>query len=316
MGETIAFVSYSFHEFVRMLVRWFVARHAKMTLRARTPLKWRPFSDDLKKPGFVLVVSVLGPRWNCHALLANLSPIAVRKTLSIDLAGLRGGCHSWSLVLYDEDFATREWIGSTTTNQSRVTWTLPPGIYSLSLRYYTDMDDLKVPAVTVDGQLSVSGGLIVGEASRYRSHLESIRNRSGFYYRLLHYHTFFYLKHGSKNPEWLRSRFLPVGNPDTEWDYGHLDAGEQLVVRVDSVHERTYNTYVAFYNWASFPVAWHKIQAVEWRSVPFTGHVLYAIRRIRKVTKQARQGSQGVFEIHIDASRRTEAVRVSRSSLH
>jgi hypothetical protein len=173
---------------------------------------------------------------------------------------------------------------------------------------------LKVPGVTVDGNVSVSGGLIAGEASRYRDYLESIQNRSGLYYRLLHYYIFFYLKHRAKNAEWLRSQFLPVGNPDTEWHYGHLAAGEQLGVRFDLIHDRVYNTYVTFYNWASFPVTWHKIQALEWRSAPFAEHVGYAIRRVRKVGKHATQGSDGVFKAQIHASARRGAVSASQGS--
>jgi hypothetical protein len=166
---------------------------------------------------------------------------------------------------------------------------LSPGRYLLLIRYYTHGDDLRVPAVAVDGCIFVSGGLMAGEASRYRDHLESIRNRSGFYYRLLHYYIFFYLKHRTKHANWLRSQFLPMGNPDTEWHYGHLTAGEQLDIRFDSMHKSAFNTYVAFYNWASFPVDWTEIHTVEWRSVPFAEDVGYAIRCVRKNDDRATQ---------------------------
>ena len=164
-----------------------------------------------------------------------------------------------------------------------VTWTLPPGTYSLSLRFYTDANDMSVPAVTVDGQNSVSGGLIAGEASRYRGYLESIRSRSGAYYRLLNYYIFFHLKHRTNRTNWVRNEFLPMGNPDTEWHYGHLAMGEQLGIRFDAVHQGAYNTYVTFYNWASFPVDWCKIEDFKWLSGPFAENVAYAVRRVRKV---------------------------------
>ena len=67
---------------------------------------------------------------------------------------------------------TMEWIGSATANDSVAMWMLSPGRYLLSLRYYTDTDDLRVPAVTVDNRIFVCGGLIAGEARRYRDHLE------------------------------------------------------------------------------------------------------------------------------------------------
>src|SRR5262245_52888230 len=118
MGETIAFVSYCFHELMVILVRVLIRHHAKMTVRAHVPLKWRAMSDDLKKPGSLLALTVVGPRWNCHALLATLSPILVRERLSVDLAGLGDGSESWSLVLYDKHMTTMEWIGSATANDS------------------------------------------------------------------------------------------------------------------------------------------------------------------------------------------------------
>jgi hypothetical protein len=298
MGRTIALISYCFHELVRKLFLWLVARHAKNAIRTRAPLKWRTMSEEFKNPGFLLAVSVLGPRWNCHALLATLSPILVRQTLSIDLVGLGDRFDSWSIVLYDESWTTREWLGSTTTGARAVSWTLPPGSYSLSLRFYTDADDMSVPAVMVDGHNVVAGGIVAGEATKYRRHLESVRNRSGLYYRLLHYYIFFHLKHRTKSADWIRDQFLPMGNPDTEWHYGHLAVGEQLRIRLDAVHQRAYNTYVAFYNWASFPVDWCRVQALEWQSVPSAENVAYAVRCVRRVSARTTHSSDGVFEVH------------------
>ena len=148
-----------------MLFRWLVVRYAQTAIRGGAPLKWRTISDDFKKRGFLLAASVLAPRWNCHALLATLSPIPVRETLSVDIAYLAGDSDSWSLELYDERWATKKWIGSTTTNDVTVRWTLSPGTYSLVLRFYTDANDISVPAVTIDDRTSVSGGRIAGRGA-------------------------------------------------------------------------------------------------------------------------------------------------------
>jgi hypothetical protein len=197
IGHTIALASYGFHEVVWMFFRWLVARRARTAIRAGVPLKWRTLSEDFEKPGVLLAASVLGPRWNCHALLGTLSPILVRETLSVDTAYLGQDSDSWSLVLYDERWTTKKWIDSAITNDGPVRWALPPGTYSLMLRFYTGANDMSVPAVTIDGEF-VSGAHIPGEASRYRGHLESIRDRSGLYYVLLNYYVFFHLKHRSK----------------------------------------------------------------------------------------------------------------------
>jgi hypothetical protein len=72
---------------------------------------------------------------------------------------------SWSLVLYDESFQMRHWIGSSTMSENTVVWQLPPATYSLSLRYYTDGDDIEVPAVVIDGSVRVVGGKFAGEGA-------------------------------------------------------------------------------------------------------------------------------------------------------
>jgi hypothetical protein len=100
MRKMIALVSYCFHEPMVILVRGLMRYHAKMTVHAHVPLKWRTMSDDIKKPGSLPILAVLGPRWNCHALLATLSPIPVRQTLSVDLAGLGDGLGSHVDVVF------------------------------------------------------------------------------------------------------------------------------------------------------------------------------------------------------------------------
>jgi hypothetical protein len=77
-----------------------------------------------------------------------------------------------------------------------------------------------------------------------------------------------------------------------------------LGIRFDSIHESAFNTYVAFYNWASFPVDWTKIQALEWRSVRFAEDVGYAIRCVRKIddrgTRDVRSaGSPSQFTVFV-----------------
>jgi hypothetical protein len=215
-----------------------------------------------------------------------MSPIWIEKSLTLELAGFGSQADSWSLILYDDSLKMRQWTGSATISEVTVTWQLAPGAYTLSLRYYADGSDIEVPTVVVDGSVRVVGGKIAGEAVRYTRHLETIRNRGGLYFRLLHYYIFYYLSRQDRSPAWLRQQFLPLGSPDTKWHYGHLAVGEKLNIHSNEAHQREYNTYVCFYNWASFPVEWQTIRTLEWRSDPFNQAVGYTIRRIRKVNSE------------------------------
>jgi hypothetical protein len=282
MGFVTAALSYQFHEAMHRMVPWLLRRRAEAVRRAGQQPKWRTMSDDLDTPGILPVISVIGPRWNCHALLASMSPIRVENSLSLELGEFGVGADSWSIVLYDEVIGTRQWTGSATASANVVTWQVPPGNYALSLRYYTGGDDIEVPTVVVDGATRISGEKLRGEGPRYHRHLEKIRNMDGLYFRLLHYYMFFHLSRLRRSQAWLQKHFLPMGNPDTQWEFGHLDIGERLSVRSDNNQQHDYNTYVCFYNWASFPVEWHTIHGTDWTGRAFEQPVGYAIRRVRK----------------------------------
>jgi hypothetical protein len=225
-----------------------------------------------------------------------MSPIWIEKSLTLELAGFGSQADSWSMVLYDDSLKMRQWIGSATISEMTVTWHLAPAAYTLSLLYYAEGDDIEVPTVVIDGSVRVVGAKIAGEAPRYKRHLEAIRNRDDPYFRLLHYYVFYYLSRQEKSTAWLHQQFLPMGNPDTEWHYGHLAVGEKLRIRSDDAHQRAYNTYVCFYNWASFPVEWQTIRSIEWCGDPFEQAVGYAIRRVRKGNAAASRNSEVHFE--------------------
>lgn len=298
----IATVSFWLNEATCMQIRWLLRRHSRVLLRRGLPPRWRTISQDLEKLGGRHIIGIIAPRWNCHALLASMSPIRINKSLTLELASFGSQADSWSLVLYDESFQMRHWIGSSTMSENTVVWQLPPATYSLSLRYYTDGDDIEVPAVVIDGSVRVVGGKFAGEAPRYKRHLETVRNRSGPASRLLQYYVFYNLSRKEKCAASLRHQFLPVGNPDTEWHYGHLVVGEKLEIRSNDAHQQAYNTYVCFYNWASFPVEWHTIKSLEWCGNAFEQAVGYAIRRVRRGKPDPLRNSEVRFEARVVTS--------------
>jgi hypothetical protein len=292
----IAAVSLWFNKAASTQMHWLLRCHSRLVLGQNATVRWSTMSDDLEKCGGIYIISVLAPRWNCHALLARLSPIWIDHSFTLELAGFGSRADSWTLVLYNDSLKMQRWVGSATIGEKTVTWHLPPSAYSLSLRYYTDSDDIEVPTVIIDGSARVVGGKIAGEARRYKQHLETIRNRSSPIFRLLHYYVFYNLSRKEKCAALLGRQFLPMGNPDTESNYGHLAVGERLKIQTNHAHQRGCNTYVCFYNWASFPVDWHTIESVEWCSRAFDQAVGYAIRRVRKERPNAWRNSEEHFE--------------------
>ena len=71
---------------------------------------------------------------------------------------------------------------------------------------------------------------------------------------------------------------------------------QQMRIRSNDAHQQAYNTYVCFYNWASFPVEWHTIKSLEWCGNAFEQAVGYAIRRVRRGKPDPSRNSEVRFE--------------------
>jgi hypothetical protein len=153
--------------------------------------------------------------------------------------------------------------------------------------------------VLIDGSIRVDGGRFAGEAPRYKRHLETVRNRGGSVFRLLQYYVFYNLSRNEKCAASLRHQFLPVGNPDTEWHYGHLAVGEALEIHLNDAHRQAYNTYVCFYNYASFPVEWHTVKNLEWCGGAIGQALGYAIRRVQRGKPELLRNSEVRFRLRV-----------------
>src|SRR3954469_2641888 len=126
MRSMIAGLSFWINRVTRMQIQGLLRRHSKRVRRAGARPKWRTISEDLEMPGRLHIISVVAPRWNCHALLASMSPIWIEKSLTLELAGFGSQADSWSVVLYDDSLNMRQWIGSATISETTVTWHLAP----------------------------------------------------------------------------------------------------------------------------------------------------------------------------------------------
>src|SRR5262245_3442206 len=87
MGSMIAAASFLFNRATRLQIHWLLQCHSKVVLRAGVTPKWRTISEDLEILGRLYLISVIAPRWNCHALLASISQIRIENSLTLELAG-------------------------------------------------------------------------------------------------------------------------------------------------------------------------------------------------------------------------------------
>lgn len=228
-----------------------------------------------------------GPRLNAHAVIGMSDPLEVNGSLSVHIADAARSARSWSIVIYElPRFRTVATIGSNDAASSGP-WQdvpLPPGSYSLGLRYYHPADSIDLPAVRVDGHERVPALTIPENAL---SVWDSVRDRRSMFYLFLHYYMFNLLDYRAWFPEELIEReFLPVGNPQTHFHYGAVRKGQSVTLRSAPALLATHDVFFTLYNRCSFPVIWAPILAAEHAvAVPTTG--FYLVRMHRRSSEPA-----------------------------
>ena len=153
---------------------------------------WRLLSEEtLSRPMSLPVLLTKGPRWNTHASIGTLGPLAVDHSLAVDAAQADRSAGAWSIVVYRyPDFATWQEIGSLETVADGGGWrtlTLPRGRYCLGVRYYGLRESAAMPAVRLDGapcdsvaSIPVPRGL--------NAVYNGLAHRTNPYYRALHHY--------------------------------------------------------------------------------------------------------------------------------
>lgn len=251
-----------------------VGRLLKRPRRSR----WIGFSEVVAKPIGIPFLIVTAPRWNCHATIAITDSFHIKNKISLNTESAFHSSEAFSFVLYPESGAAFS-IASHLGPRGEITFNLSPGAYRIGARYYGSTEDPSFPEVFADGEVALEAVCLKGETIRYQKQLESIRNRRHWPSAWLHYYVFHMLQWRFLGEEFLKKEFVPVGNPDTDFEYGFLKAGQELTVKTG---EEPYPTcvFVTIYNRHSFPV--------KWTEVPHSPHHetclqdgFYLIRRIR-----------------------------------
>jgi hypothetical protein len=260
----MALASWGLYHSIRAVIGLLYRRYL-----SRNPVlssQWRILSGQtLQQPLSLPVLMTTGPRWNTHAIIGTLGPFPVQGPISLDLPTLQQAAPSWVVVAYRyPDYATiQSWDSVQDLPQGpELRLDLPPGRYTLGLRYYLSGDRPIFPAVQVDGQLLCPATPAPDQPNAFYA---TLAERSNSFYRALHGYIYTLLRWRPYLPEaWVRREFLPVGAPDTRFVFDYIRCHDRLEIRIDLAVQAAYLLFLTRYNRASFPIASQQLSQPGW----------------------------------------------------
>jgi hypothetical protein len=275
-------LSYAYYRIIRFFLRRAVDAKHKQRLRSGETIQWIPFSQVVDLPLALPMLMVTGPRWNCHAVLANAGPFRVESDVSIKTSQATESAKTWSLVVYKEKYRTVAHISSIeVTNCAPQRIILEPGNYFFCIRLYNCKNQVTFPEILIDESWKVESRIAKNENLLYQAYLSKIRNTKTFFYYCLHYYIFNVLRWANRLPlSFVRNEYLPVGNPDTAFIFGYLEKGTALRITIRPAILSEATIYLAVYNICSFPVFWQTIDEPRYvsKDAPCNGHYLIRIQ--------------------------------------
>jgi hypothetical protein len=273
-----ALFSFAFFKCARSVFGSMLSAHLKK--HPAQAKQWRLLSgESLKMPIALPVVMTTAPRWNPHALIATLGPLPVKQDIRIHVDAADRSANAWTIVLYsmpDRDTVTS--VGSIDGPAPGGWRTIPlkPGLYGLAVRYYGWKSEIELPKIDVDGSSVVQAQ---PHASASNDFYKEIKDRRGIFYSCLHYYVYPMLKYRHwLPPDFVERQYLPVGNPETEFFYGILRAGERLRMETDVAVLRSFAVYLTIYNRASFPIVWYAVIDAVHTTSPVLQKASYLVR--------------------------------------
>ncbi|AFY39837.1 hypothetical protein Lepto7376_3661 [[Leptolyngbya] sp. PCC 7376] len=250
---------------------------------------WRIISENLlKKPLSLSVLMTKAPRWNTHAIIGTLGPIPVESELTINLDTIRSSTESWVGCIYDfPSYRTVTNFEALTDNpeQSELKIKLPKGKYTVGLRYYHAKENIVYPTVTTDADIQVPTLKIESDSNDF---YKTLAGKTNWYFSALHYYIFTIFQLRDLLPEsFVKYEFLPVGATDTQFFFGALKPDETLQINIAESRRSPYSYYLTFYNRASFPLSWQKLEGET--TISALGEEAYYLIRMRPNTLDAQK---------------------------
>ena len=225
--------------------------------------QWRVFSPAVLDAALSLpVLMTKGPRWNTHAVIGTAGPIKVEKRLSLNLQTIQASAGSWTAAIYSyPGYRTVGNLGTLQVTDKNAEWEsidLPSGYYTIGLRYYDRQSSFTMPVVQADGGDAIPAQPVDPAVNQV---YKTLKERDSWFYRSLHYYVYTILRLQQWLPaSWIRSEFLPVGAPETRFEYGAIAHHQSLNISLNSTLIEQYNIYLTRYNRASFPLDWAQLR--------------------------------------------------------
>jgi hypothetical protein len=258
----LSLLSFAFYRAVRLALR--PVRMASLRRRREDAGQWRlnATGRDLRGVRLALMMTT-GPRANPHAIIGVIDLLAVKRSISLDVAAASHAARSWSAVIYRlPRAATVAAVGSSDAPFAGPWQTvpLPPGRYAIAMRYYHAQDPVEFPAVRVDEAEQVLARAIPGAGRSF----EAVRDKRSLFYLFLHYYVFNALEYRAWLPRsFVEREFLPAGNPQTRFRFGSVREGQSIAFSLAPALLATHDVFFTLYNRHSFPVAWYPISAEQ-----------------------------------------------------
>jgi hypothetical protein len=145
------------------------------------------------------------------------------------------------------------------------------------LRYYEWSATPRLPEMLIDHTHRILERAVSPDENDY---LNGLRKKDGILYVCLHYYVLEMLRlRRYLQASFVRREYLPVGNPETSFDYGDLRPGQCVEISSDGGIPEGQRLYLTIYNRASFPIFWTEVCALPYRSLPMedTGTYLWRL---------------------------------------
>jgi Family of unknown function (DUF6208) len=224
-------------------------------------------------------IMVTGPRWNPHALISRVGPFQLENSLRIKVDTAHQSAHMWTLIINRAaDLHPLAVIDASAVAREEVWYerTLPPGRYVAVLRYYEWTATPRLPEMTIDNKRLIPEREVSPHENAYVS---GLRNKDGIFYAGLHYYVLEMLRLRRYLPaSFVRREYLPIGNPETAFDYGDLRRGQCLEISSSHGIPEGHRLYLTIYNRSSFPVSWSEVRSLPYRTLPITTNGSYLWR--------------------------------------
>jgi hypothetical protein len=252
--------------------------------RQQESLNWHTLSETLGQRLALPYIMVTGPRWNPHALISHVGPFPVENSLRIRADTAHQAALMWTLIINRAaDLRTMAVIDSSHVAQNDAWYeqSLPAGRYLAVLRYYEWSATPRLPEIAIDNKRLIPERSVPSNDNDY---LSGLRNKDGIFYASLHYYVLAMLRLRQYLPaSFVRREYLPVGNPETAFNYGYLRRGQCLEITSSHGIPDGHRLYLTIYNRSSFPISWSEISSLPYRTsaIEATGSYLWRLHAMR-----------------------------------